>query len=75
MGVHTQVCILSRSYGIKNLVWWDGMEVFLCRDLTDASYNPATPPYVSQAEGTSLAVEYIEKFYCPSVLSSDFKAP
>lgn len=73
MGVHTQVCVLDRSYGIKNLVWWDGMEVFLCRELTDASYNPACPPYVSQAEGTRLAIEYIEKFYCPSISSSDLK--
>ncbi|MFC5653798.1 isochorismatase family protein [Paenibacillus solisilvae] len=70
MGVHTNMCILNRSFGIKQMVRL-GMNVALVRDLTDAMYNPAMPPYVSHDEGTRLVIEYIEKFWCPTVLSDD----
>jgi nicotinamidase-related amidase len=70
LGVHTNMCVLRRSFAIKNLVR-RGMPVALIRDLTDALYNPAMRPYVSHADGTRLVVEYIEKFWCPSIDSSD----
>lgn len=70
MGVHTNMCVLNRSFAIKQMVRW-GVEIALVRDLTDAMYNPAMPPYVSHDEGTQLIVEYIEKFWCPSILSED----
>jgi len=70
MGVHTGMCILRRSFAIKQMVRW-GFEVALIRDLTDALYNPALPPYVSHDEGTNLVIGYIEKFWCPTVLSED----
>jgi hypothetical protein len=41
------------------------------RDLTDAMYNPFRSPYVSHDEGTRLVVEFIEKFWCPTLLSAD----
>ena len=70
MGVHTNMCILNRSFAIKQMVRW-GMDTVLCRDLTDAMYNPARPPYVNHEEGTRLVVEYIEKFWCPTIASDD----
>jgi len=70
MGVHTNMCILNRSFAIKQMVKW-GVNIALVRDLTDTMYNPAMPPYVSHDEGTRLVVEYIEKFWCPSLLSAD----
>ena len=70
MGVHTNMCILGRSFAIKQMVKW-GMPIALCRDLTDSMYNPARPPYVSHDEGTRLIIEFIEKFWCPTVLSAD----
>ncbi len=70
MGVHTNMCVLDRPFGIRKLIAL-GLDVALCRDLTDAMYNPAMPPYVSHEEGTRLVIEYIEKFYCPTVESSD----
>lgn len=70
MGVHTNMCILNRSFAIKAMVRW-GVDVALLRDLTDAMYNPARPPYVSHEEGTRLVIEYIEKFWCPTVASED----
>ncbi|MCL4541643.1 MAG: isochorismatase [Chloroflexi bacterium] len=66
MGVHTNMCILNRSFAIKQLVRW-GISVALVRDLTDAMYDPALPPYVSHAQGTELVISYIEKFWCPTV--------
>ena len=70
MGVHTNMCVLNRSFAIKQMVRW-GKTVALVRDLTDAMYNPAKPPYVSHAEGTRLVIEYIEKFWCPTLHSRD----
>lgn len=70
MGVHVQYCVLGRPFGIRQMVRL-GKNVALCRDLTDALYNPLTPPYVSHERGTELAVDHVEKYWCPSVLSSD----
>lgn len=70
MGVHTNMCVLGRSFAIKQMVKW-GVNVMLVRDLTDAMYNPEKPPYVSHDDGTRLVVEYIEKFWCPSILSEE----
>ncbi len=70
MGVHTNMCILNRSFGIKQMVKW-GVNIALVRDLTDAMYNPASSPYVEHDRGTELVVNYIEKFWCPTIPSSD----
>ena len=70
MGVHTNMCVLNRSFAIKQMVRW-GKQVALIRDLTDAMYNPALPPYVGHAEGTGLIIEYIEKFWCPTIVSEE----
>jgi nicotinamidase-related amidase len=69
MGVHTNMCVLNRSFAIKQMVRW-GVPIALVRDLTDAMYNPARAPYVSHAEGTALVIGYIEKFWCPTVEST-----
>ena len=69
-GVHTNMCVLHRSFGIKQMVRW-GVDVVLVRDLTDTMYNPASRPYVSHAAGTQLVVSYIEQFWCPTVDSAD----
>lgn len=70
LGVHTNMCILNRSFGIKSMVRL-GQKVALVRDLTDTMYDPAKAPYVSHDEGTRLVVEYIEKFWCPTVHSNE----
>ncbi|MDR2374869.1 MAG: cysteine hydrolase [Treponema sp.] len=69
LGVHTNMCVLGRSFGIKNMLR-HGFTSMLVRDLTDAMYNPEKPPYVDHDEGTRLIVEYIEKKYC-STIGSD----
>ena len=70
MGVHTNMCILNRTFAIKQMTSW-GVRCILVRDLTDAMYNPQKSPYVSHAAGTELVIQYIEKYWCPSVLSAD----
>jgi nicotinamidase-related amidase len=61
MGVHTNMCVLGRSFGIRQMVRL-GKNVVLVRDLTDAMYDPRQPPYVSHARGTELVIEHIDKF-------------
>jgi hypothetical protein len=68
--VHTNYCVLNRSFAIKQMVRW-GVNVALVRDMTDCLYDPAMPPYVSHDEGTRLVVGYIEKFWCPTIGSED----
>lgn len=70
MGVHTNMCILNRSFAIKQMVKW-GQPIALVRDLTDTMYNPARAPYVSHDAGTQLVIGYIERFWCPTLLSGD----
>ncbi len=66
MGVHTNMCVLNRSFAIKQMTRW-GMRAMLIRDLTDAMYDPKDAPYVSHDAGTELVIQYIEKHWCPSV--------
>lgn len=73
MGVHANMCILNRTFGMRQLTKW-GLRCILVRDLTDAMYNPASKPYVSHAEGVDLVVRYIEKFVGPSITSSELLA-
>jgi nicotinamidase-related amidase len=73
MGVHANMCILNRSFAIKQMTQW-GMRCILVRDLTDAMYNPASRPFVSHAEGTGLVIAHIEKYWCPSTRSADLMA-
>ena len=70
LGVHTNMCVLGRSFGIKSMSK-AGFKVALVRDLTDTMYNPAQLPYVPHEVGTALVCDYIEKFYCSSMLSQD----
>ena len=70
MGVHANMCVLGRSFGIRQLTKL-GMNVVLVRDLTDAMYDPRDEPYVSHQRGTELVIEHIERHWCPSVEAID----
>jgi nicotinamidase-related amidase len=69
-GVHANMCILNRTFAIKQMTKW-GVRCILLRDLTDAMYGPQDAPHVSHAQGTELVVEYIEKYWSPTALSGD----
>jgi nicotinamidase-related amidase len=70
MGVHTNMCVLGRSFGIRSLTRL-GLNVALARDLTDTMYNPRSAPHVSHAAGTRLVVEHVERHWCPTFASAD----
>jgi len=67
MGVHTNMCVLGRPFGIRQQKYL-GKNVVLCRDLTDALYDPRDKPHVSHARGVELVIEHIEKYWCPSII-------
>jgi nicotinamidase-related amidase len=73
-GVHANYCILARSFGIRQMVMLK-RPVVLVRDMTDALYNPKDAPFVSHERGTELVIEHIERYWCPSILSSDLLSP
>ena len=70
MGVHTNMCVLGRPFGIRQMSYL-GFNVVLARDLTDAMYDPREFPYVSHTRGTELVIEHIETYWCPSILGED----
>ena len=70
MGVHTNMCVLGRPFGIRQMVY-QGQNVVLMRDLTDSMYNPRMSPFVSHFTGNDLVTEHIEKHWCPTITSDD----
>jgi nicotinamidase-related amidase len=73
MGVHTNMCILNRTFAIKQMTRW-GIHCILVRDLTDTMYDPKDWPFVSHDEGTELVVRHIEKHWCPSTTGGELLA-
>ena len=71
MGVHTNMCIIARSFGLRAMTRM-GMNVVLMRDMTDLMYNSKMPPYVNHFAGLDRMVDYIETYVCPTVVSTDF---
>jgi nicotinamidase-related amidase len=71
-GVHANMCILNRTFAIRQMTKW-GMRCVLLRDLTDAMYNPEDAPHVSHTEGTEMVIEYIEKYWTPTALSVELQ--
>ena len=69
-GVHTNMCVLNRTFAIKQMTRW-GIRCVLVRDMTDAMYDPGKAPFVSHEQGTELVIQHIEKFWAPTVLSGE----
>ena len=70
MGVHTNMCVLGRPFGIRQMIY-QGQNVVLMRDMTDSMYNPRDEPYVNHFTGNDLVFEHIERFWCPTITSAD----
>jgi nicotinamidase-related amidase len=64
MGVHTNICVLGRPYGIRQLVYF-GKRPRLCRDLTDSFHRDPR----GHVWGTERVVAHIERYWCPTVTS------
>lgn len=71
MGVHTNMCVLGRPFSIRQMVY-QKQNVVLMRDMTDTMYNSRSKPYVPHTKGTDLVIDHIEKFWCPTITSTDF---
>jgi nicotinamidase-related amidase/type 1 glutamine amidotransferase len=71
MGVHTNMCVLGRPFGIRQMVY-QGQKVALMRDMTDTMYNPRDEPFVSHFTGNDLVFEHIERYWCPTITSAAF---
>ncbi len=63
-GVHTNICVLSQPFGIRQLVYVDKSPL-LCRDLTDSYHSDPG----GHTEGTELVVAHIERHWCASITS------
>ena len=74
MGVHTNMCVLGRSFGIRQLTRL-GFNVVLVRDLTDSMYDPREAPWVSHARGNELMAEHVEQYWCPTILAAALTRP
>ncbi len=66
MGVHLNMCVLGRPFGIRQLVAQQ-QEVVLVRDMTDTMYNHRKRPFVNHFRGTDLVVDHVEKYWCPTI--------
>ena len=71
MGVHANMCVLGRSFAIRQMVLL-GKNVVLMRDMTDTMYNSRSRPQVNHFRGTDLVVEHIERYWCPTITSTAF---
>ena len=69
-GVHTNFCILNRTFAIKQMTKW-GVKTILIRDLTDSMYDPDDRPRVTHERGTELVIEHIEKYWAPTITSPE----
>lgn len=67
-GVHTNMCVLGRPFGLRRLVL-AGKNAVLMRDQTDTMYDPRSAPYVSHFTGTDLIISHIERHVCPTITS------
>jgi nicotinamidase-related amidase len=70
MGVHLNMCVLGRPFGIRQMVKL-GKNVALIRDMTDTMYNHEKAPQVDHFKGTDLVIEHVEKYWCPTLVSTD----
>jgi hypothetical protein len=69
-GVHLNMCVLGRPFAIRQLVKV-GKNVVLVRDMTDTMYNHRMKPFVDHFAGTDLVIDHIERYWCPSIESTD----
>ncbi|MGK0184858.1 MAG: nicotinamidase-related amidase/type 1 glutamine amidotransferase [Verrucomicrobiales bacterium] len=70
-GVHTNMCVLGRPFGLRQMVR-AGIDTALLRDCTDVMYNPKRWPYVSHFTGLDLVIDHIEAYVCPTLTSDQF---
>ena len=68
LGVHTNQCVIGRPFGIRQMVYL-GKNVVLCRDLTDALFQPRSADF-DHFRGNDRVIEHIEKYWCATITSA-----
>lgn len=66
MGVHTNMCILNRDFGVRNLLKY-GFQPILVRDLTDCMAPSEEEPFRNHFTALDYVIWHIEKNLCPTV--------
>lgn len=66
MGVHTQVCLLGKPMGLRNLKS-AGLTCILCRDLTDAHPGYAPERGFTPDSHTDEVVRHFERYLAPTI--------
>jgi len=67
-GVHTNMCVLGRPFGLRRMVL-GGKQVVLLRDMTDTMYDPTSWPYVNHFTANDLIIDHVERYVCPTITS------
>ncbi|MDR0535902.1 MAG: isochorismatase family protein [Puniceicoccales bacterium] len=80
VGVHTNMCVIGRPFGLRAMQH-ARFNTALVRDLTDLMYNNVIgretkkegggAPYINHFSGLDMQIDYIERYVCPSILSTD----
>lgn len=65
MGVHANLCVLGRSFGIRQMIY-AGRNVVLCRDLTDSYHRDPGRHFAGLEE----IIQHVEKYWCPTITST-----
>ncbi len=65
MGVHTNMCVIYRKFGLKRLRMLKILPV-LVRDMTDCMIPREEPPYQDHFTALDHTVRFIEEYICPS---------
>ena len=68
MGVHTNMCVVGRAFGIRNLLRY-GFDTVLVRDMTDCRAPQDEAPFFNHYTALDYAVRHIERYLCPTVAS------
>ncbi len=68
MGVHTNLCVVGRPFGIRSLVS-HGFNTVLMRDMTDCMAPREEMPYTDHFTALDYVVWHIERYLCGTITS------
>jgi hypothetical protein len=71
VGVHTNMCVLDRPYGMKNIARY-GFPMAIVRDLADPMIKPDGVVVKDREDALNKIIRYVEQYFAPSVDSRDF---
>jgi len=74
MGVHTNMCVLYRPFGMVNMTRL-GFKCVLVRDLTDAATGNDPAKGISPDGGTAAVIAHIERHIAPTIDSYELLRP